>query len=242
MTLGLHDSRSRRRRQTRWRVFKVILFLLFVFAAGYAAYHSGSLIADQKVLQMDKQLVELESNLETVRRENDELSLVASRAKQKEAEWRRKYEAEVPRDTAKQLYDQMLAKLHDGVSAERLAFIIGATANERHCDETPESKRFIVQTPLTSGANDSVSFADRSLTVTASGEPSTDAAGKVQAWYDPALPIKLRVTEIGGKVSESEGVLPLHHSVVSGDNEYRFSVLAGQRGFVTVSSDRCDFP
>jgi hypothetical protein len=41
---------------------------------------------------------------------------------------------------------------------------------------------------------------------------------------------------------EIEGKLPLHHSLQVGDSEYRFTATAGDRGFMNVTADRCNFP
>jgi len=50
-------------------------------------------------------------------------------------------------------------------------------------------------------------------------------------------------SRLGGETSKATAKLPLHHSVVLGDHEYRFTVTAGNsRGFVNVTADRCTFP
>ena len=49
-------------------------------------------------------------------------------------------------------------------------------------------------------------------------------------------------TQLGGKSVKAEGTLPLHRSIVAGDNEYRFTFLPGARGFLSVTADRCDYP
>ena len=87
-----------------------------------------------------------------------------------------------------------------------------------------------------------ISFDRKTVTVTASGEPAVDASGNPQGWFDPAKPVTLRFTEIGGRDSEGHGLLPLHHAMVIGEKEHRFTVLPGDRGFVTVTQERCDYP
>ena len=52
----------------------------------------------------------------------------------------------------------------------------------------------------------------------------------------------LRFTVLGGASSQAAGALPLHHSVVVGDTEYRFSAAAGDGGFVNVTGQGCRFP
>ncbi|MBO6785043.1 MAG: hypothetical protein JJ899_17480, partial [Alphaproteobacteria bacterium] len=60
-----------------------------------------------------------------------------------------------------------------------------------------------------------------------------------EAWFDPAAPLRLDFAHPGGETSRAEGVLPVHHSVAVGNEEYRFSVVAGPRAFVLVSGERC---
>ena len=48
-----------------------------------------------------------------------------------------------------------------------------------------------------------------------------------EAWFDPAKPVTVFFTRLGGETTSTVGVLPLHHAVVVGDLEYRFSVVAG---------------
>ena len=54
--------------------------------------------------------------------------------------------------------------------------------------------------------------------------------------------LTLRFIEIGGRATEATGTLPLQHSMVIGDREYRFAIRASNRSFVEVSSDVCAYP
>lgn len=80
------------------------------------------------------------------------------------------------------------------------------------------------------------------MTVTGEGAPSVSVAGQPEAWYDPGKPVKVIFTEIGGKQTIKEGLLPVQHALVVGSKEYRFTVAAGDRSFIVVTSDSCDYP
>ncbi|MEM7226942.1 MAG: hypothetical protein AAF495_28490 [Pseudomonadota bacterium] len=242
MTLGLRDTRTRRRRQFRWRIIKTLLFLAAAIGAGVVAYQGGSLLARQEVLQLEKQVTELENDVIALQRQSDDLLAEAQDAKRMESEWRSRYEAEVPQGEVLGLFQALQKKLADGVEVERLAFVVDEARSLQDCEEETATKRFIVQTPYSGSGNDSISFDRKTVTVTAAGEPATDAAGNPQGWFDPAKPVTTRFTEIGGRNSESQGMLPQHHAMVIGDKEYRFTVLQGERGFVTVTRERCAYP
>ena len=73
-----------------------------------------------------------------------------------------------------------------------------AARNERECVEAPATRRFVVQTPIYDGPNDSVSFAENTITVTAQGRSATDEAGNPEAWFDPVHPMGIIPSAAGG--------------------------------------------
>ena len=67
--------------------------------------------------------------------------------------------------------------------------------------------------------------------------------GGPRATFDPAKPVVARFTHLGGRRTQVSGVLPLSHSVVIKDTEFRFAMRPDdRRGFGRVTSDRCTFP
>jgi hypothetical protein len=221
---------------------KAILVLALLLAAGLFAYETGSIAALQPVTRLEKQVSELSRDLTALQEKNIELTADAEAARGRETEWQQRYQSEVPTGHSKDLFELIRDRMAAGVEAKRLAFVIEATSNLRSCDDNPMTKRFLVQTPLYQGANDSVSFGGETVTITASGPNATNSEGNAEAWFDPAKPLTLRFTEIGGRATEKTGKLPTHHSVVVRDFEYRFTIQPGPQGFVKVTGERCKFP
>lgn len=242
MSLGHSHTRKRQRRQRRIAVLKWTVTLALLVAAGIYAYNTGSTLARQEVIRLAEEIDSLKTTIDDMARQNAQLAAEVEQARLREQQWQSRYKAEVPTGEPRELLSLIERRLADGVAPDRLAFVIGAAKSERVCDEAPETKRFVVPTPIYRGPSDSVSFADGAITVTALGESALNDGGNPEAWYDPAQPISLRFTQLGGESSEVVGALPLHHSVVMGDNEYRFTIVAGQRSFVNVTGDRCDYP
>lgn len=242
MSLGLHESRWRRRRTLRWRVIKALLVLALLLAAGLFAYETGSMLAQMPVRDLEQQVARLNQDIEALRQANAQLDATAKAAKESEAAWQQRYEADAPMGESKELFNLLRDRMAAGVEARRLAFVIGATSNGRTCGDGAATKRFMVKTPLYQGANDQVSFGRETITITAEGANAVNAAGKAEGWFDPAKPVTVRFTEIGGKTSVKTGTLPLHHAMVAGGQEYRFTVVKGPTGFVKVSGKRCKFP
>lgn len=243
MSLGLHETRSRRKRRVRWAVAKWVLALALIVAAGVFAYQTGTGLAEREVRSLSREIAALTARAEELQAQNTDLQANVILVDRRLEEAQARYKKDVPTGRMAELLDRLEAKLKAGVSLDRLQFLIDSADNPRDCAAEPATKRFLVQTPLYSGANDSVTFANGTLTVTAQGESAVNEAGQVEAWFDPAKPVAVRFTQIGGKVTEAAGKLPVHASVVFGGNEYRFTVVAaGTRGFVQASGDRCKYP
>lgn len=235
------DRTRRRRRQMGGLVLWAFLVGLVVLT-GYYAYVTGADLAarDTKKLAdevdvLTRTVVELEADRERLQGELDAANAGI-------AAWQQRYETDVPAGDVKTLLEQARDRIASGIPAERLAFVLSQATAGKACDGELQTKRFLVQTPLASGAAGSVSFAESTVTVTGTGTSATDGAGNPLARYDPAQPVTLRFTVLGGAATEAAGALPLHHSVVVGDTEYRFTVAAGESGFVNVTGQGCAFP
>ncbi len=242
MTFGIHDTKSRRRRGLRWTVLKVFFVLLFMFGLGLFAYEGGSMLAQRAVVELEKQVAELDGNVAALGRENADLKTALAAAEDRAAEWQGRYEQEVPTGRSKELFDLVQERVAAGIETDRLAFLIGAAENRKSCDADAQTKRFFARTPLYKGANDSVSFAQDRITITAEGASAVNEAGDREGWFDPAKEVTVRFAQLGGRKSDRTGALPLHHSIVIGNSEYRFTAVAGDRGIIKVTGARCPFP
>ncbi len=243
MSLGLHETRQRRSRRFRWALMRWVIALGVIAGAGVFAYRTGTDLAERKVTALAREIVTLSDKAAALQQQNTGLRaneiLLEGRLRDAQA----RYDKDVPSGRIAALLGQLQAKLDKGVELARLEFLVASADKPRECETVPATKRFLVQTPLYSGANDSVSYAKGTITVTAQGESAVSQAGHIEAWYDPAKPVSARFTAIGGRVIGEAGTLPLHATVVHGGYEYRFTVVAaGTRGFVQVTGDRCKYP
>jgi hypothetical protein len=243
MAVSLHNPHERRRRQLRRTVIRWLLGGGIIVAAGMTAYQTGSSLAEREIAELTQTLAKMDQRVQALERESTNLQagLILSARRLKDAELA--YRRDVPSGEVAVLMGRVQAKLAAGVDQERLAFLIDSAGKARNCANKPVTKRFVVRTPISRGANDSVSFAKNAITVTALGESARNQEGKVEAWFDPAQAVTLRLAQLGGKTTIRKGMLPLHTSVVVEDKEYLYSVVEGaQRGFVEITGDRCDYP
>lgn len=243
MSLGLHETRQRRRRQRRWAAIKFLLVVVLLGGSLALAYELGRQIAGAEIEALRSELDSSLREQEGFETRRSRLEAELARARQAETQWRERYEKDVPQGEIADILGLVRQKLTEGVPPERVRFVVEAVERERACAGAPETKRFIVRTPLYTGGADSVGFADSSITVTALGESATDAEGRPHAWYDPAKPLRISVTPIGGEPHTVTGELPLHFSLVRGDTEHLFTARpSDRRGFLEVTGDRCAYP
>lgn len=236
--LGSHRRRGRRR---SWTVLRFLLGVAGVALVGGYGYQVG-VSAGQAWTET------LEGDLERVRDDNlalrdhlAEASLRASHAQSALERLQGRYQAEVPDGELAALLQQVEQQLRNGVDRDRLAFLIGAAGQSAACESAPMTRRFRPHTQLASGPVGAVRFGDR-ITVTATGASASDAAGQLEAWFDPAKPVQLVFRTLDGRALNVDGILPLRHSMVVDGQEYRFSAIAGPTSFVEVTGQACPFP
>lgn len=242
MAIGLREGRRRQRRNRRMAWIKFAAVLTALVLLGFFAYETGTAFAQREVRSLTAELAALKEQRNSIDAENQNLRAQLRGANAQVAEWRERYEKDVPTGDAKELFQMLSAQLSAGVPAERLGFVIREAKTSTECENTPEERRFILSTTGARGKNNWVGYANSSIVVTGVGEPATDGDGRPLAWFDTEKPVKVSFTRVGGQTTEVEGVLPLSHGVVLGDTEYRFNIVTGPRGFVVVSGDRCKYP
>lgn len=242
---GFHEDRIRARRRTRvaLAIGKWGLLVAVFCAIGYYAYEAGTRLAQRDTNELRLQVADLTTRLGGLQRDKDQLQRDLATATGQAEDLRKRYESDVPTGAISELLRAMRAKLSAGVTPERIAGVLNAVENTRSCDDKPISKRFIVRIGAQRPSNDTASFAERLITVSAAGSAASDPEGRPQAWFDPAKPLTVTFTRIGGDSTAASGVLPLQHSIVLGDTEHRFVITAADaRGFLLVTSDSCKYP
>ncbi len=246
MTRGAHADRDRRDRDRyrRWWILAVILSglvaLTVAAGAGLYGYDTGNLLAQREVSRLNDQARVLHRAITELRQSNERLNVALEVLELRELEWKLRFEADPAMGAEVALLELIRRRRADGVDAERLELVIGAIPLARDCDPGPTTKRLAVATPTATGA--AAWFAEVSVTVTAAGEPATDADGNPEPWFEPARPITARIARAGAETEERYGRLPLSHSLVVDDVEYLFGLAAGDRGLVEVTFRRCRFP
>ena len=84
-------------------------------------------------------------------------------------------------------------------------------------------------------------FDDR-IIVTGQGESARTESGLAEAWYDPEKPIRLEFRTLDGAIESVEGVVPFNHRLLVDGQEYRLSVINGERRFIEITAQACALP
>ena len=234
------QNESNEPQQFNWRLLlpklKVAGWMIVAVSLVYCFYSLGH-------YRSNKLTQALQSALEQAQTENTALATEAQEARAQAALLELQYAEDAPHGATQQIMALVKERLENGVSPDRVAFLVAMARNDPDCEQATDNRRFLIQTPLTKGANSAVSFSNDTITVTGQGLPSRDENNDLQTWFDPAQNVEILFTVIGGQAHQREGKLPLHYSMTTGDTEHRFTIKTGQnRGFVVVTEQRCSFP
>lgn len=232
-------SFSRRRRESRKRfwvtLFKVFVVLAFIGSIGFYAYIFGMNLASREINGLKEQIADLTSI--NAQSSEEIISLKGSLAAtdQRAEQYRAQYEQVAPEEM-RAIIAQAQARIADGLPPERLSFVIAQAEMPRNCTDA-DTRRFIARTPNYDGPNTTVRF-NEAVTVSGKGQAANN--GREQ-WFDASQPVTVYFEVLGGQTTEVSGPLPLQYALIFKDKEYRFTASAGQRGFIEVTADWCDY-
>ena len=241
MSFSMYESGGRNRRRMSERRRKVILIIFAIsIVCGFFFWWGGENVRTSEVAYKQRALT-LQEEKEVLERTITSLTSDVKSAQVRYQQMEAKYLAEVPQGGFKAITDIVKKQLDSGIKPARLSFVIESARPPKNC-VAPQAKRFVVKTPVYSGPHGTVAFGNGAITVTGEGQSAVGPTGGSEAWYDPGKTVKITFIEIGGKETVKESLLPIQHSMVLGNKEYRFTVAAGERSFISVTSDNCDYP
>lgn len=233
------QDRYRRRSNERIAGMTVVLIVLCLsFAMGFWLGQQGS---RHNTTFLTAEVEKLEKERDTMQESITGLRAETQTAVARYDQLQKTYEEVLPEGPLRDLTQMLKVQLDEGRDPDRLAFLIRSARPPKNCTE-PETKRFVASTPNSSGPASEISIADGQLIIRGSGVSAMNASGSAEAWYDPSQKISLQFTGADGVKEEKAGVMPMNHSIVVGNREYRLTVTEGARSFVKVTFDSCDYP
>lgn len=240
-TLG--TSRRQRQRQALWHLLRIGAVVGFVGAVAVAAFETGVAQNAARVDNLEADLAVLADSAQAARAAAAAAEEQAKAATERAFAIADRYKRDVPQGERADLLRLIDQKRAEGLSVERLIFVVEVAREAQVCEEEVETKRFILPTPVAVTRDGSVSFGENRITVTGQGTPSRDDEGRPQGWFDVAEPVQIRFLKLDGEVTFADGLLPLVHRLVDGEREWRFQIRArDERGMVEITGEACAYP
>ncbi|MBN8520958.1 MAG: hypothetical protein J0L77_03560 [Alphaproteobacteria bacterium] len=226
-----------RNRQKMTNAMSMVIVILFSAAVGF---WMGRQFGAGNVINLTEQLKTLTTQNTLLQDTVTELRAEAQVANTRYEQIKQEYNAAIPEGPVQDLIKIVREQLDQGMDPQRLSFFIKSARPPTGCTE-PEIKRFVVTTPAYKGGDSTVSVADGAIVITGTGTSARNAKGEPEAWFDPAQKVKITFSH-DQKSEVKESNLPIRHSVVAGNREYRFTIEEGSRSFVKVAFDSCAYP
>lgn len=246
MLISPYNPYDRYRRRFAERLAGIAAVVFILGLAGGFGFWLGGLHAAQKIVYLQGLVDEQRTQSETMQTTLTELSAEAKTAVMRYDQLQETYQQAIPSGGAVEALVALVKKqLDEGMDPQRLEFVIRSARPPRNCTE-PETKRFVIATAANSGPASQVEIAEGAVVIKGTGVSATNTKGEAEAWYDPSKNITLEFASKDGltepKLEKKAGALPLHHSLVVGNREFRFTIEEGARSFAKVVFDSCDYP
>lgn len=239
-------ARRMRRGQVRGIRWVLVLAALVAVAAASATV-AYRVAASRYAMEAERLRRDLAVAREASRRAVEQAAAAEQRAAMavaRSARAQQERDSAVPRGDAARLLGLVERRLAAGVEPDRLAFVIDAARAAPPCEDKLEIKRFQPRTPLGTSTLETATFHGDKVTVTAQAAALRDEDGALRPGFDPAQPVELRFTAIGGAIETARGALPLGHSLVLGGRELRFLARSSDKapGRLELTMQSCAYP
>jgi hypothetical protein len=242
MSLGQYNPRSRYRERAIQRFNKAILFFIVMAACfGFGFFIGGQ----NAIVQNGTLKLEVEDMTTRLKTLQDELTAVraeAQTATSRLEQLKTQYEKELPAEgSLRNIVEMVRQQIADGMSPDRLEFVLRSARPPRNCSD-PATKRFIIRTPAYKGSDSVVTVGEGAVIISGTGVSSKTRDGQLESWFDPTQPVNLIFKTSNGETEKKSGTLPVQHSIIANGKEYRFTLAEGEKSFVKVTFDSCDYP
>ena len=240
MTLSNYNPHNRYRQRAQERMTNAISMVLVIALSACVGFWMGKQYGVERNISLEDQVTNLTKERDTLLGNVTELRAEAQTANTRYEQIQAEYNAVLPEGPMQDLTRLVREQLTQGMAPERLAFFIKSARPPTDCTD-PDTKRFVVSTPSYSGPDSSASVAEGAVIIKAKGASATSKAGQPEAWFDPAKNVEVSFTTADGN-EVKKGTLPIRHSAVVGNREYRFTVEEGAKSFAKVTFDSCAYP
>lgn len=240
MSLNSYNPNKRYKERAAQRTASLLGMLAVILISILIGFWLGKQFGAQHLITLKDEVSALEVERDELQEKMTDLSAAAQTANTRFKQLQEEVSNIIPEGPMQDLVTLVGEQLKQGMDAERLAFVIRSARPPTGCVD-PDSKRFVVLTPAFKGPKSIAKIADGLIEVTGSGSSARNEKKLPEAWYDPSKKVEITFTH-DGKQEVKNGILPLRHSIVVNNREYRFTIEAGARSFAKVTYDSCAYP
>ena len=241
MGLYSYDPGARYRQRAAKRVSNICLFILFLGAVLLLGFWVGGIKSQQNIYILGEENTRISEEVISLQEEITALRADAQTANVRYEQLKTSLDELLSDGDMSELVELIRKQLDKGVDISRLESIILSARPPQNCSDA-DSKRFVIMTPVYSGANSFASIGNGAIKVFGKGVSAKNNSGNNEAWFDPTKPVEIIFQDRDGQEKVKSGVLPLYNSMIVGDKEYRFTVSVGAKSFAKVTFDHCDYP
>lgn len=242
MTFGSYNPRRRYIERDRKRANAVLVSLSIVALVAALSFWLGRQHAAFQINSLKKETEEARTQSTKLQDEVTKLRAEAQTANSRFDQLQQQYQKELPDSgPIRSLIELVTKQISDGMSAERLEFVIRSARPPRNCSD-PASKRFMVKTPAYTGPDSAAAFGEGAVTISGIGASTRNQKGEPQAWFDASQPVTVTFKSADGQPETKTSQLPIQYSMIAKGREYRFTLSEGEKSFIKVSYDSCDYP
>ncbi len=241
MAISYYNPTDRYRQRAAKRMTYALGFC-FLFATIFGfGFWLGGIRSQQNmyILQEEKRVISEERN--HVQAEMTKMRAESQTAKVRLEQLKANYDELLGGGAMKDLVSLMRLQIDQGVDVKRIQSVLLSARPPQNCS-VPKTKRFVVDTPVYTGPTSRAVLPGNVIVVTANGMSAQNTQGRKEAWFDPGQPIKMTFEVKDGKTETKKGILPIYHTVVYGNKEYRFTATVGDKSFIQLTYDYCDYP
>ncbi|HPD82657.1 MAG TPA: hypothetical protein PLK85_02470 [Alphaproteobacteria bacterium] len=240
MSLNTYNPHKRYQERTAQRLTNALGFLAFMLISILIGFWFGKQYGAEKLITLNDQVKSLTEERNDLQQNVTELSAATQTANKRYEQLQEEVASIIPEGPMQDLVTLVREQLKQGMDPERLSFVIRSARPPTGCVD-PDIKRFVINTPAYNGPKSVASIAEGAVQIEGSGSSARNGKNMPEAWYDPAKKVEISFTA-NGKTEVKKGTLPLRHSVVVKDREYRFTIEPGARSFAKVTYDSCAYP
>lgn len=240
MVFRSYNPHQRYKERAAHRFASLLAYVAVILISGLIGFWLGKQYAGEQLIMASSKVEVLEKAVSEQREKIMELGAVAETSTLQFQRLQSRVDETAPEGEALILLKLIEEQIEKGMQPKRIEQLIKSGRPPTDCKE-PKTRRFVVETKLYKGPKSTVNIEDGLIEIGGKGLPAKSKEGKEEVWYDAARNVEISFLA-EEKTTTKRGVMPLYHTLIVADREYRFTIEPGAQSFIKVIYDSCAYP